>query len=120
MFTWCGGLNNRSKLRIDQFLISEEWEAHFQGAVQTVLARLVSDHAPILLDGGGMRRGPRPFRFENMWLKSEGFKKMLRQWWERIQVSGSASFISMKKLEVLKLLLRSWNKEVLGQIDCEK
>ena len=32
-FTWCGGLNNRSKSRIDRFLISEEWESHFQGAV---------------------------------------------------------------------------------------
>ena len=35
-------------------------------------------------------------------------------------MSGSASFISIKKLKVLKLLLRSWNKEVFGQIDCEK
>ena len=52
MFTWCGGLNNRSKSRIDQFLISEEYEAHFQRVVQTVFARLISDHAPILLDGG--------------------------------------------------------------------
>ena len=97
-FTWCGGPNNRSKSRIDRFFISEEWESHFQGAVQTVLTRPVSDHAPVLLDGGGMRRGPKPFRFENMWLKSEGFKKVLKQWWEGIQVSGSASFILTEKL----------------------
>ena len=119
-FTWSGGLNNRSKSRIDRFLISEEWESHFQGAVQTVLARPVSDHAPVLLDGGGMRRGPSPFRFENMWLKSEGFKEVLKQWWEGIQVSGSASFILTEKLKALKPLLRSWNKEVFGQIGCEK
>nr|CAN78335.1 hypothetical protein VITISV_004143 [Vitis vinifera] len=98
-FTWCGGLNNRSKSRIDRFLISEEWESHFQGAVQTILTRPVSDHAPVLLDGGGMRRGPTPFRFENMWLKSEGFKEVLKQWWEGIQVSGSTSFILTKKLK---------------------
>ena len=35
-------------------------------------------------------------------------------------MSGSASFISIEKLKVLKLLLRSWNKEVFGQIDCKK
>ena len=29
LFTWCGGLNNRSKSRIDRFLISEDWEARF-------------------------------------------------------------------------------------------
>ena len=76
MFTWSGGINNRLKSRIDRFLISEDWEAHFQGAIQVVLARPVSDNSPILLDGGGMRRGPTPFRFENMWLKEEGFEEM--------------------------------------------
>lgn len=120
VFTWCGGLNNRSKSRIDRFFISEDWETHFQGAIQTVLARPISDHAPILLDEGGMRRGPTPFRFENMWLKSEGFKEVMRQWWEGIQVNGSASFILTEKLKALKPLLRSWNKEVFGQVDLEK
>ena len=76
------------------------------------MARPVSDHSPILLDGGGMRRGPTPFRFENMWLKEEGFKEVLRKWWEGIEVSGSASFILTEKLKALKPILRSLNKEV--------
>ena len=66
LFTWSGGINNRLKSRIDLFLVSEDWEAHFQGAIQVVLARPVSNHSPILFDGEGMRRGPTPFRFENM------------------------------------------------------
>ena len=41
---------------------------------------------------------------------------MLRQWWEGIQVSGSAGFILTEKLKALKSLLRSWNKEVFGQM----
>ena len=53
MFTWSGGLNNLLKSRIDRFLISEDWEVHFQGSIQVVLARPVSDHSPIILDGGG-------------------------------------------------------------------
>ena len=67
-----------------------------------------------------MRRGPTPFRFENMWLKEEGFKEVLRKWWEGIQVSGSASFILIEKLKTLKPILRSWNKKVFGQIDSKK
>ncbi|RVW96127.1 hypothetical protein CK203_037748 [Vitis vinifera] len=33
-----------------------------------------------------MRRGPMPFRSENMWLKEEGFKEVLKKWWEGIQL----------------------------------
>ncbi|RVX11624.1 hypothetical protein CK203_015802 [Vitis vinifera] len=42
---------------------------HFSGVSQCTLPRPVSDHCPILLDGGGVKRGPIPFRFENMWLR---------------------------------------------------
>ena len=55
LFTWSGGLNIRLKSIIDRFLIYEDWEAHFQGAIQVVLVKPVSDYSPILLDGGGMR-----------------------------------------------------------------
>ena len=61
-----------------------------------------------------MRRGPTPFRFENMWLKVEGFKEVLRKWWEGIQVSGSTSYILSKKLKALKPILKNWNREVFG------
>ncbi|KAJ9682277.1 hypothetical protein PVL29_018249 [Vitis rotundifolia] len=67
-----------------------------------------------------MRRGPTPFRFENMWLKEEDFKEVMRKWWEGIQVSGLANFILIEKLKALKPILRSWNKEVFGQIVSKK
>ena len=49
-----------------------------------------------------------------------GFKEVLRKWWEGIQVSGSASYILTKKLKALKPILRSWNKDVFGQIESKK
>ena len=79
----------------------------------------VSDHFPVLLDGGGLRRGHTPFRFENMWLK-KGFKIVLRKWWKGIHISGSASFILAKKLKALKPILRSWNKEGFGKVEVQK
>ena len=60
------------------------------------------------------------FIFENMWLKEEGFKEVLRKWWEGIQVSGSIDFILTEKLKALKPILRSWNKEVFGKVETKK
>ena len=39
LFTWRGGLNSQSKSRLDRFLVSEEWENKFVGAIQTALPR---------------------------------------------------------------------------------
>ncbi|RVW53836.1 Trafficking protein particle complex II-specific subunit 120-like [Vitis vinifera] len=120
LFTWSGGLNGLSRSRLDRFLISEDWENHFSGASQCSLPRPVSDHFPILLDGGGTRRGPIPFRFENMWLKEEGFKELLKGWWQGFNYSGSYSFILTEKLKALKIKLKEWNSEVFGKVGVNK
>ena len=80
----------------------------------------MSDHFPILLNGGGLRRGPSPFRFENMWLKVEGFKDLLKSWWEGDNFSGSSSFILVEKLKVLKSKLKEWNKDIFGKVEYRK
>ena len=80
-FTWNGGLNNQAWARLDRFLVSPSWLDLFSGVTQVRLSRPISDHFPIVLEGGGIRRGPTPFRFENMWLKVEGFKDIVRTWW---------------------------------------
>ena len=105
-FTWSGGVNNQSLSRLDQFLVNEEWDCRFSGSKQCVSPRPMFDHFPILLDGGGLRKGPFLFRFENMWLKIEGFKDLLKTWWEQDSFSGSSSFILAEKLKVLKSKLK--------------
>ncbi|RVW34945.1 Transposon TX1 uncharacterized 149 kDa protein [Vitis vinifera] len=112
-YTWSGGLNGQSRSRLDRFLISEDWENHFSGVSQCTLPRPVSDHAPILLDGGGVRRGPIPFRFENMWMKEEGFKDLLKGWWQGFNFNGSYSFVLSEKLKALKERQRRLNEQEL-------
>ncbi|KAL6348556.1 hypothetical protein AAG906_016066 [Vitis piasezkii] len=119
-FTWSGGTDNQSFSRLDRFLVNEEWDSHFGDARQFRLPRPVSDHFPILMDVGGLRRGPTPFRFENMWLKAEGVKDLLKLWWEEGSFSGSASFILAEKLKFMKVKLKEWNRNSFGRVEYRK
>ena len=117
---WSGGLNGQSKSRLDRFLVSNDWEGHFSELEQSTVSRLVSDHFPILLDGGGVRSGLVSFCFENMWLKEEGFKELLKSWWQSFNFSSSFNFILAEKLKALKSNLKTWNKEVFGKVRVNK
>ena len=100
--------------------MSSSWLDHFSGVFQSRLPQPVSDHFPVLLVGGGIRRSPSPFRFENMWLKVEGFKDLIRSWWGGMEVRGSASYILAVKMKGIKQNLKVWNREVFGRLDCNK
>ena len=80
----------------------------------------MSDHCPVLLDSEGINSGPLPFRFEIMWLKFDGFKDLLRCWWQSLHFSGSFSFVLACKVKALKGILRVWNKEVFDKVDLQK
>ena len=105
------GVNNQSMSRLNRFLVNEGWDYHFSGSIQCVFLRPVFDHFPVLLDGGGMRRGPSPFRFENMWLKVEGFKDLLKLKWGG-NLSGSSSFILAATLKAFKWTIRMIRKRL--------
>ena len=76
----------------------------------------MSDHFLVLLDCGQILGGKRPFRFENMWLKAEGFVDLVRGWWESNAFTGSSSFIMANKLNALKADLKQWNVQVFGNV----
>ena len=57
----------------------------FPDCSQNALARLVSDHCPLLLE---IDWGPPPFRFEIAWLRGKGFNDCVKDWWASFSVSG--------------------------------
>ena len=75
---WAGGINGSRRARFDRFLVSDDWDCLGEVLSKKIHPRPISDHCPVVLEGGGGRMGgPSTFRFENMWLKSEGFKDLL-------------------------------------------
>ncbi|RVW43928.1 hypothetical protein CK203_072334 [Vitis vinifera] len=72
--------------------------------------------SPIILEAGGFSSGKSPFRFENMWLKIDGFKDLVKSWWNGYSVEGYNSHCIAEKLKALKKDLKKWNKEVVGNV----
>ncbi|XP_075645160.1 uncharacterized protein LOC142616177 [Castanea sativa] len=101
-------------------LVSLDWEEHFENVSQRVLPRVLSDHCPLLLEAGVVRRGRSAFKFENMWLKDEGFVDRVKQWWDGSSFEGSPSFILAQKLKALKADLKKWNREEFGDLAFRK
>jgi hypothetical protein len=67
---------------------------------------LCANHFPILLECDNIKHGKQPFRFENMWLKAEGFEDKVKLWWDSYQFVGTPSYILANKLMALKLDLK--------------
>ena len=55
-----------------------------------------------------------------MWLKEEGFKGLVREWWQGSMFKGSKSYCLSEKLKALKGNLRGWNKDVFGRVEENK
>ena len=119
-----GGLytlsNTFSSSRIDRFLVFLLLADHFTQFSQKRMSRVLSDHFPILMDGGIQRRGRIHFRFENMWLRVENFVDKVKAWWAFYLFRGTPSFILAKKLAALKLDLKKWNEMEFGNVTHKK
>jgi len=119
-FTWSRGEVSFQASRIDRFLISPEWSEMFNAIKQFPLPRVFSDHKPIVLESGDWDASPSYFKFENMWLQSDGFLDMVRDWWNSYIVMGTPDFVLIQKLRHLKKDITKWNKEVFGKLDTQR
>ena len=106
------------KARLDKFFFTANWEDKFPTVCQCRMSRLLLDHFPIVLEGISFhQRDKRPFRFENMWLKDEGFVDRVRCWWDSYNFQGASSFVLANKLKLLKNELKKWNVEDFGNVE---
>lgn len=107
-FTWS---NDRSgfhhiRERLDKGLANWEWSTLFPCALIRVLPRFASDHASIFLNTSrAMGAGPKPFPFENCWVRDDESKVVVQRAWSKAVV-GSASFRLVRRISATKDALK--------------
>ena len=115
-FTWSNFRQLPICCRLDRFLFTNDWAAGYPCFRQEMEARVVSDHAPVVLDTSPPKWGPTPFRFENAWLDHKQFSSDFERWWKEVSVEGWEGYKWMVRLQQIKPRLKSWNKDVFGDL----
>ncbi|PNY14484.1 cysteine-rich receptor-like protein kinase, partial [Trifolium pratense] len=112
-FTWFHP-NGVAMSRFDRVLISSVWSEMWPNPHVRVLSRDVSDHCPLVLKYDASNWGPKPFRLNNFWLHNKKFKELVEKTWREHIVSGWMGFILKERFKGLKVTIKQWNQQVLG------
>lgn len=116
-FTWCNNQQGRLPLwvRLDRGFCSESRRLKFTGAHMKHLARVGSDHCPLALVIDDVWSRKRPFKFEKLWLNKARIDELVPLSWCKND-RGSPMYYISRKLKRLEEDLRSWSKEIVGDI----
>lgn len=97
-------------------LINSEWFDMFNETTVQHLARVSSDHVPLLITlKSSDNWGSKYFKFLEFWTKHENFKKVVQEVWEE-PVEGNAMWKLHQKLKRTCQKLSKWSREVFGDI----
>ncbi|XP_060190580.1 uncharacterized protein LOC132619813 [Lycium barbarum] len=115
-FTWWNGRADNECIfeRLERMLINSQFLNWFGHIEVEHLARIGSDHAPLLCSYGEVANNiPRLFKFHNFLTDHESFLDTVKQNW--ISYEHLDPFISFKiNLKRLKGVLSRWSREVYG------
>ncbi|XP_038982901.1 uncharacterized protein LOC120110929 [Phoenix dactylifera] len=116
-FTWCNNQSGRSRVweRLDRAIASADWIQRFPSYQVSHLARIASDHCPILISTASSSSYHSPFHFEKLWLSYPQSWRIVREAWG-MPVQGDAMQRVSRRLELTKRRLRRWNRKVVGNI----
>jgi hypothetical protein len=112
LFTWSNNRNPPTYEKLDRFLVSLEWDLHFNNVNVSGLSRSFSDHVPLCLKTDFTPPIVRDFRYELYWRLRPDFRILVENNWA-LSVRGKKSIeIWKEKTKCLKKLLKGWNINV--------
>ncbi|GLT55434.1 hypothetical protein SLA2020_285550 [Shorea laevis] len=117
-FTWYRP-DGTSMSRLDRFLVTPEMSNMASEWQQQGIRRTISNHCAIIMKARNADWGPKPFRVLDAWQQHPDFKKFVEEKWNEMKVTGYAGYRCQQKLKQLKGILKSWNKEVFGDVETQ-
>ncbi|XP_023917015.1 uncharacterized protein LOC112028551 [Quercus suber] len=117
-YTWTNKreLGNLIQCRLDRCWVNPGWKEFYPEANVTHLARVNSDHCPLLLNLNPSlySTSDRPFRFQSFWLSHSDFPTVVRDAWAEREGNLSEAINNFKDKA------QRWNREVFGNIFIRK
>ncbi|KAL9666266.1 hypothetical protein QQ045_000592 [Rhodiola kirilowii] len=116
-YTWSNNQTeaNQIWLRLDRLLVNGPAMAALPELQVQHLARLASDHCPLLISLGDSIRRPSSFKYLHIWHGHADFLDVIKSSWQRTQHDNPILNFALK-LQCLRKTLKKWNWEVFGNI----
>ncbi|KAF6169262.1 hypothetical protein GIB67_013692 [Kingdonia uniflora] len=117
-FSWCNGQkgNARILIRLDRALYNSAWISNFKGWSCKYLARDNSDHSALVGSTQGIPKPSNiPFRFLAVWASDTSFRHLVASSYGE-SLDGDPLFVIMKKLQRLKVAIKVWKKDNMGDL----
>ena len=117
-FTWSNKreIGDLIQCRLDRCWVNPGWKDFYPEANVTHLAKVNSDHCPLLLNLNPLlgSTSNRPFKFQTIWLSHNEFPAIVRDAWAAKEgnLDGAISNFTTKA--------QRWNKEVFGNVFIRK
>jgi hypothetical protein len=117
-FTWSNGRrrHHSTEKRLDRTICNQDWLNSCASTSCSTLSRSKSDHHPLLLDFQiSSVRFATSFKFMQMWSHHADCKSIISRVWNS-NIIGCPMYILSEKLKLLKLELKTWNKNIFGNV----
>ncbi|XP_071679363.1 uncharacterized protein [Lolium perenne] len=83
-YTWTNGQDPPTLVLLDRAFCTSDWEDLIGECHLRCLASVLSDHSPLLLDCTPSPAAHHRFRFEEFWLRQDGFHDVVTATWNSV------------------------------------
>jgi exonuclease III len=115
-FTWSNAQADPVLTKIDHVFCTADWDALFPDAHLQAITSACSDHAPFFLQGSVASPRKQSFKFEEFWLRMQGFKETVSEAWNKdILAHDPIRRVHIKLARTAKALKR-WQRQSIGDL----